>query len=101
MASAVELLPVPAITGTRPATTSITRLMTPRCSSVVSVADSPVVPMGTMPFVPLSRCHSTSRSKAAQSSAPEGVMGVTKATMLPLNMGCVLAVMAANVTAKR
>ena len=62
------------------------RSMTSRCSLVVSVADSPVVPMGTMPFVPLSRCQAIRPSSAGQSTAPDGVIGVTSATMLPLNI---------------
>ncbi len=54
MASVVEFAPVPAITGTRPAASSTTRRMSPQCSGVSSVADSPVVPTTTMPSVPFS-----------------------------------------------
>ena len=52
MASAVEFDPVPAITGTRLLTALITRCTTSWCSLWSSVADSPVVPHGTIPFVP-------------------------------------------------
>ena len=82
----MALLPVPAMTGTCPATAPMVRSMTCRCSSVVSVADSPVVPMATMPRVPLSRCQPMSASSATQSTAPDGVIGVTSATLLPLNI---------------
>ena len=49
MASAVELAPAPAMTGTRLAATSTTRRMTATCSLTLSVADSPVVPTATRP----------------------------------------------------
>jgi len=42
--------------------------------------------MGTMPLVPLSRCQPISASSARQSTAPDGVIGVTSATILPLNI---------------
>ena len=54
MASAVELAPVPAMIGTRPAATSIVRRMTSVCSSTSSVADSPVVPTDTIAAEPAS-----------------------------------------------
>ena len=84
MASAVALAPVPATTGTRPSTRRTTDAITCLCSAWVSVADSPVVPTGTMPCVPDSKCQSTKLSSAAQSMAPDAVIGVTKATKLPL-----------------
>jgi hypothetical protein len=52
MASAVELEPVPAITGTRLRAVSTTISTTRRCSSWLSVGDSPVVPQGIRPSVP-------------------------------------------------
>jgi hypothetical protein len=45
----VALVPVPAITGTRPLARATTAAMTSRCSSSESVGDSPVVPHGTSP----------------------------------------------------
>ncbi len=53
MASAVELAPVPAITGTRPRACSTAVLISRQCSSKSTVGDSPVVPTITMPDVPL------------------------------------------------
>src|SRR5690554_3119164 len=53
------------------------------CSSIRSVADSPVVPTATKPSVPCSTCQSIRRDNAAQSMLPSGCMGLTKATILP------------------
>ena len=53
MASEVEFEPVPAMTGTRPRAASMTSSTTRLCSSWLRVGDSPVVPQGTMPSVPL------------------------------------------------
>ena len=74
--------PVPAITGTRPSTVPITVSMTRSCSSKESVADSPVVPQGTIPSVPLSIWKFTSLLSAFLSSFPFR-NGVTVATMAP------------------
>src|SRR5687767_3341173 len=86
MASRVELAPVPAITGMRLAARSTTRFTTPMCSSTLSVGDSPVVPTATMALVPLETWKSTRRSRALLSTVPSACIGVTSATMLPLNM---------------
>ena len=83
----VELAPVPAITGTRPRTASTAVLINRQCSSKSTVGDSPVVPTMTIPAVPLSMWNSISRDSAARSSAPPSCIGVTIATMLPVNGG--------------
>src|SRR6516164_6529415 len=85
MASAVELEPVPAITGVRPRAKPITALITSMCSSCVSVADSPVEPQGTRPLMPPAICCSTSFSRAPRSSAPLR-NGVTSAVRQPAHM---------------
>ena len=54
IASAVLLEPVPAITETLPATISTVSSTTRSCSSKDIVADSPVVPQGTIADVPFS-----------------------------------------------
>jgi hypothetical protein len=59
-ASSVELAPVPAMTGTRPFTAFTVCSMTFMCSAKSSVADSPVVPHGTMAWEPSAICHSMS-----------------------------------------
>ena len=82
IASAVELEPAPAITGTRPAAASITSSTTRSCSAWERVGNSPVVPTGTRPWVPCSMCHSTSAPSAA-SSIPPLRKGVIKATIEP------------------
>ena len=64
MASAVELAPQPAITGTRPADCSTATLMISQCSATSTVGDSPVVPTTPMQSVPSATCQSTSRRKA-------------------------------------
>ncbi|CAI8951477.1 hypothetical protein EMIT093MI4_70209 [Pseudomonas sp. IT-93MI4] len=85
-ASRVELAPVPAITGMRPATCLTTALMTAMCSSTSRVADSPVVPTATMAWVPFLRWKSTSLLRLSQSRRPCASMGVTSATILPAIM---------------
>src|SRR5215813_10135739 len=85
MASAVEFEPVPATTGTRFFTTSTTSLITCVCSSCESVADSPVVPQGKIPWVPLWICHSM-RSTSRFSSTLPFLKGVMSATSEPENM---------------
>ena len=83
-ASLVLFEPAPAITGTRPRTCWTTSPMTWCCSSCEKVALSPVVPHGTMPWVPSAMCQSTIFFKAAKSTL-SSANGVTMATMLPLN----------------
>src|SRR5260221_7606107 len=90
MASSVELAPVPPITGSRPLARSTVNPMIFLCSSKSTVADSPVVPTETIPSVPLSTCHSTKPSRASQSTAPVGAIGVTSATRLPWIMDVLL-----------
>ena len=67
-ASVVELDPVPATTGTRPEARSTQKLTTASCSSLVSVALSPVVPHGTSPWIPESICLSITLARASQST---------------------------------
>ena len=87
MASAVELEPAPAITGTRFFATLMHNSTTRLCSSWLSVGLSPVVPTGTSPCVPSAICHSTNRSNDASSTLPS-LKGVTSAVNEPLNMRC-------------
>src|ERR1700712_1390890 len=82
MASLVEFEPAPAITGTRPAASSIHHSTARLCSSWLSVGLSPVVPTGTRPWVPSAICHPTSARKAASSSDPF-LKGVTRAVKEP------------------
>src|SRR5512134_2084977 len=91
IASFVLFDPVPAITGTRPSAARITRSITRSCSSYESVADSPVVPHGTMPSVPFRIWNSTSRRNAAASTFPSR-NGVTVATIAPWNIRTPLSV---------
>src|SRR5262249_14691103 len=83
--SAVEFDPVPAMTGTRLLTALITLSITSWCSLWSSVADSPVVPQGTMPFVPFLMWNSTKASRLCQSILPS-LKGVTSATIEPANI---------------
>jgi hypothetical protein len=53
MASRVELDPAPAITGTLPRAAATTARTTSACSSWDNVGDSPVVPAGDIPSMPL------------------------------------------------
>src|SRR5262249_21726242 len=85
MASAVELEPVPAMTGVRPRAKPITAFTTSMCSSWGSVADSPVEPQGTRPLVPPAICSSTSFSRAPRSGAPLR-NGVRSAVRQPAHM---------------
>src|ERR1700674_4181795 len=82
MASLVELEPAPAITGTRPAASSMHHSTMRLCSSWLPVGLSPVVPTGTRPFVPSAICQLTSPRNAASSSEPF-LNGVTKAVNDP------------------
>jgi len=56
--------------------------VTALCSSIVIVADSPVVPQGTRPVLPSAICQSTNASKVAKSTDPSR-NGVTSAGMEP------------------
>ena len=80
----VELEPVPAMTGTRPATVFTHNSTTARSSSCDSVEASPVVPQTTTPCVPAAICRSTSATNAFSSTFPLE-NGVTRAGMDPLN----------------
>ena len=60
MASRVELPPVPAITGMRPAAWSTAVLISRQCSSKSTVGDSPVVPTATIAAVPFATWKSMS-----------------------------------------
>src|SRR5690554_6355434 len=84
-ASRVELEPAPAMTGTRPPDASTASSMTRRCSSWLTVGDSPVVPTGTSPLEPSSICHLTKRTNAFSSMAPLW-NGVINAGIDPLNI---------------
>src|SRR5512139_521898 len=86
MVSEVEFDPAPATTGTRLFTVLTVNSTTRWCSSCDSVADSPVVPQGTMTSVPLLIWNSM-RSPSAFSSTLPFLNGVTIATMEPLNIG--------------
>ena len=76
--------PLPAITGTRPATRSTTNLHTSSSSSCDMVDDSPVVPNVSRASVPFSKWKSTRRPSAPKSTLPSSANGVTSATMEPL-----------------
>ena len=76
--------PLPAITGTRPATRSTTNLHTSSSSSCDMVDDSPVVPSVSRASVPFARWKSTRRPSASKSTLPSSANGVTSATMEPL-----------------
>jgi hypothetical protein len=65
MAWAVLLEPVPAITGTRPATRSTEKRITSSRSASESVALSPVVPTATKALMPSAICQSMSRPRAS------------------------------------
>src|SRR5262245_526201 len=91
MADRVSLLPAPASTGTRPPASSTVRAITRSCSSALSVALSPVVPHGTSTSIFPSTCRRTSRRRAASSSAPSFLNGVTSATPAPAKDRLILA----------
>jgi hypothetical protein len=65
MVVAVALVPVPAITGSRPPSRRTARRSSSSLSAAVTVGDSPVVPSTTTPSLPWSRCQSSSDSNAA------------------------------------
>src|SRR5690625_4738571 len=60
----------PAITGMRPAACSTTISITRSCSEGLSVGLSPVVPVGTSPWLPSATCQSTSVRRHSSSSLP-------------------------------
>src|SRR5215208_168834 len=80
----VSFEPAPAITGTRPPARSTTASTTARCSYGSMVAASPVEPQGTRNWTPSAICQSTSLSRAAPSSSPWAVNGVTSAVPHPV-----------------
>jgi hypothetical protein len=90
--AAVSFVPVPATIVTRSrdgrslATSTVSSISRSRSDSL-SVGDSPVVPHGTRPSIPARICHRTSRRKAASSTAPFGVNGVTSAVKAPRSRG--------------
>src|SRR5436190_7180549 len=94
MASAVELEPAPATTGTRRRACSVHHSTTRLCSSWDRVGLSPVVPTGTSPLVPSAICQST-RSRKAFSSTDPLLNGVTSAVNEPRNL--VLAAMIGSI----
>ena len=71
----------------RSATISTVAAMSRSRSSADRVGDSPVVPHGTRPSIPARTCQWTRRRKAASSSAPSVVNGVTRAVYAPRRMG--------------
>src|SRR5690625_7471932 len=75
--AAVLLLPVPAITGTRLFTTSITCLNNAIFSSSNNVGDSPVVPATTSPSVPFASKSSINTVVTSKSILPSVSNGVT------------------------
>ena len=92
MVSLVELEPVPAITGIPPSTVFMVISTTFICSSWLRVADSPVVPHGTMQWVPESMCHWISALKPSSSNSPS-LKGVIMATIAPpIRLFCLLPV---------
>ena len=92
MVASVSFVPVPATIVTRRrdgrvAATSTVISMSRSRSVWLRVGASPVVPHGTRPSIPERTCQLTRRRKAASSSAPSGVNGVTSAVSAPLRAG--------------
>src|SRR5258705_11340115 len=83
MASLVEFEPAPAITGTRPRTSSMHHSTTRLCSTWLTVGLSPVVPTGTRPWVPSAICQCTRERKAASSTERFFNGGTKAAKYLP------------------
>ena len=81
---AVQLEPLPTITGTRPPTTLMVWATTAASSSWVMVEYSPVVPRVRMASVPAVICRSSSCVNASKFTLPSWWNGVTMATMDPL-----------------
>src|SRR5688572_23566223 len=73
------------MTGTRPRAISTVSAMTRSCSGKSSVGDSPVVPTGTSPSMPLLIWCSTCSRKRDSSSLPSR-NGVIRAVMAPLSI---------------
>src|SRR5271170_6823533 len=84
--AAVLLLPAPVSTVRRPRSCAHARTVSSRSSASRSVADSPVVPPITTPWLPLLAWKSSSRAQASKSTAPLSSIGVTRGTRLPENM---------------
>lgn len=84
MAPAVVIEPTPATTGMRPSTARTYNAITRRYSSGLSEVNSPVVPVGTMPWTPPAISRSTRASSAsASTSEPSAVNGVGTAARIP------------------
>jgi hypothetical protein len=83
-AALVLLLPVPAITGTLPFTTSTVNLIVSFLSCSLIVEASPVVPQIIIASVLCVICHSRS-SASFPKSTPSSLNGVTIATPEPVN----------------
>ncbi len=84
----VSLLPVPAITGTRPLTLSMMKAMTFKCSSELIVAASPVVPQAIIASAPPLIWSSISFSSSSQRTSPRESKGVTRAVPTPVKTVC-------------
>ena len=82
MLLAVQFVPVPAMTATRPPATSTAMRTSRSRSAIVRVGASPVVPQGTSPSAPSSTCHAAKSAKAF-SSTSSLANGVASATMEP------------------
>ena len=63
-------------------------LITLRCSSWDSIADSPVEPQGTRVLTPLSSWKFTSLLRDSSSICPSFVNGVMSAVPVPANISC-------------
>ena len=87
MQCAVELLPVPAMTGQRPPTVFTACEIASRCSCSLSVGVSPVVPQMTMESVPFCSWNSMSSSSFSKLMVRSGSIGVTMATPEPVKTG--------------
>ncbi len=80
---AVQLEPLPTITGTRPSTTRMVCSTTAASSSWLMVEYSPVVPRVRMPSVPAAICRSSSSVSTSKLTLPSPWNGVIMATMDP------------------
>src|SRR5688572_11429616 len=87
IAPLVELVPVPAMIGTRPRAVSITVFTTSSCSASESVGVSPVVPQATRPSIPFWICISTILARAFTSTRSSLPNGVTSAVKAPCKLG--------------
>ena len=80
---AVQLEPLPTMTGTRPPTTLMVWATTAASSSWDMVEYSPVVPRVKIPSVPAAIWRSSSWVKTSKFTEPSSWKGVTMATMEP------------------